>query len=61
MYAGEDFDGDDESATLTHTVRGGDYTGELADTVKVSVKDNDPRGVTVTPTTLDIISGSSRL
>ena len=27
VFAGEDFDGEDDSATLTHTVRGGDYTG----------------------------------
>ena len=58
VYAGEDFDGDDDSATLTHTVRGGDYTGELVDRVKVTVTDNDTRGVTVTPTTLSVISGS---
>ena len=30
MYAGEDFDAEDDSADLTHTVRGGDYTGVLA-------------------------------
>ena len=27
VFAGEDFDGEDDTATLTHTVRGGDYTG----------------------------------
>ena len=34
VYAGKDFDGDDDSATLTHTVRGGDYTGERVESVK---------------------------
>ena len=59
VYAGEDFDGDDDSATLTHTVRGGDYTGERVESVKVSVDDDDTHGVTVTPTDLAVFSGSS--
>ena len=59
VYAGEDFDGDDDSATLTHTVRGGDYTGERVESVKVSVDDNDIHGVTVTPMALAVFSGSS--
>ena len=28
VYAGEDFDADNDMATLTHTVSGGDYTNE---------------------------------
>ena len=61
VYAGEDFDGDHDTVELTHTVRGGDYTGVSAEpsTVKVTVGDNDPRGVTVTPETLNIVAGSS--
>ena len=40
-----------DTATLTHTVRGGDYTGVAASTVSVTVEDNDDirRGVTVAP------------
>ena len=30
VYAGEDFDAENDTATLTHTVRGGDYTGVAA-------------------------------
>ena len=58
VYAGEDLDADDDTATLTHTVRGGDYTGVAADTVAVTVDDNDTRGVTVAPTSLNIAAGS---
>ena len=45
VYAGEDLDAENDTATLTHTVRGGDYTGVAADTVSVTVDDNDTRGV----------------
>ncbi len=58
VFAGEDLDADDDTATLTHTVRGGDYTGVAADTVSVTVDDNDTRGVTVAPTSLDIAAGA---
>ena len=58
VFAGEDFDAEDDTATLTHTVRGGDYTGVSANTVAVTVDDNDDRGVTVTPTSLDIAAGA---
>ena len=60
VYAGEDLDADDDTATLTHTVRGGDYTGVPAGTVSVTVDDNDDirRGVTVAPPSLDIAAGA---
>ncbi len=58
VFAGEDFDAEDDTATLTHTVRGGDYTGVSANTVPVTVDDNDTRGVTVVPATLNIASGA---
>ena len=45
VYAGEDLDAENDTATLTHTVRGGDYTGVPADAVSVTVDDNDVRGV----------------
>ena len=58
VYAGEDLDADDDTATLTHRVQGGDYTGVGADPVSVTVDDNDERGVTVAPTALNVASGS---
>ena len=63
VFAGEDFDGEDDTATLTHTVRGGDYTGvsvtPAPGTVTVTVEDNDPRGVTVSTNELNIAVGVS--
>ena len=70
VFAGEDFDAENDTATLTHRVRGGDYTGVQANseavrtagrvnsTVVVTVTDNDTRGVTVAPTELDIAAGA---
>ena len=72
VFAGEDFDAESDTATLTHRVRGGDYTGVQANsdaartatpprvdsTVMVTVTDNDMRGVTVAPTELDIAAGA---
>ena len=60
VYAGEDFDNDNDSATLTHKVRGGDYTGESAASVTVNVDDNDDtRSVTVSTATMRIFTGQS--
>ena len=58
VFAGEDFDAEVDRADLTHTVRGGDYTGVAAGTVTVTSDDNDERGVTVGPTSLDIAAGA---
>ena len=58
VYAGEDFDAENDTATLTHTIRGGDYTGVSADTIPVLVGDNDMRGVTVTGSPLNIAAGA---
>ena len=62
VYAGEDQDADDDTATLTHTVRGGDYTGVAAMpvSVPVTVTDDDDarRLVTVAPTSLNIAAGA---
>ena len=58
VYAGEDLDADDDTATLTHSVQGGDYTGVAAGTVSVAVDDNDTQGVTVQPTALNIAAGA---
>ena len=64
VFAGEDFDAEHDTATLTHTVRGGDYTGVSVSpapgTVSVTVGDNDVRGVAVSATgTLTIAAGAS--
>ena len=70
VFAGEDFGAENDTATLTHTVRGGDYTGVQANseavrtagrvnsTVVVTVTDNDTRGVTVAPAELNIAAGA---
>ena len=61
VYAGEDFDAENDTATLTHTIRGGDYTGVSASpsTVPVIVNDNDPRGVRVSTDTVNIAAGAT--
>ena len=58
VFAGEDFDAEIDMADLTHTVRGGDYTGVAAGTVTVTSRENDLRGVTVGPNTLNIVAGA---
>ena len=59
VYTGEDFDAVDDTATLTHTVRGGDYTGVPAKSVEVTVTDDDEEGVTVSTTALAVVAGTS--
>ena len=59
VFAGEDDDAVNDSATLTHTVRGGDYTGEFASGVVVTVGDDDDVGVTKSTNSLDIAAGAS--
>ena len=61
VYAGEDFDAENDTATLTHTIRGGDYTGVSATppTVSVMVDDDDERGVPVSTSSLMIAAGST--
>ena len=61
VYAGEDFDGENDTATLTHTIRGGDYTGVSASppTVSVMVEDDDEQGVTVSTGSLTIAAGAT--
>ncbi len=63
VSAGQDADADDESAvTLTHTVAStadSEYNGISADTVTVSITDDDgaPPGITVSKSTLDLEEG----
>ena len=50
----------DAAVTLTHTVTGtGEYAGVTADSVTVTITDNDSAGVTVSESTLDINEGGS--
>ena len=41
VSADDDPDADDDTATITHTVSGGDYEGETADDVTVTVEDKE--------------------
>ena len=46
-----------DTATVTHTVSGGDYASFAASSVSVTVQDNDVAGVAVSPTSLTIDEG----
>ncbi len=63
VFAGEDFDAETDEAILTHTVRGGDYTGVAVSptpgTVSVTVTDNDTWGVSVSTRLLSIAAGAN--
>ena len=53
VSAGEDLDAADDTATITHTVStvsGGDYEGETADAVDVTVEDDEAEATAVTLT-----------
>ena len=58
VFAGEDSDAESDTADLTHTVRGGDYTGVPAAPITVTSTENDQRGVTVGPAALNIVAGA---
>ena len=47
-----------ETATLTHTISGGDYGSETIPDVTVNIEDDDTRGVLITKDTLPITSDS---
>ena len=48
VSADGDVDGDDDTAEITHTVRGGDYASESAKPVDVTVIDDETASTTVT-------------
>ena len=54
VTAESDDDGEDDSATLAHTVRGGGYGGVAVSTVEVTVTDDDTKGVIVSEATLQL-------
>ena len=53
VSAAEDGDASQDTATVTHTVAGGDYASFAASSVAVTVTDNDTPGVTVSPLVAD--------
>ena len=59
VSAAEDGDASQDTATVTHTLAGGDYAGQTAPSVGVTVTDNDTPGVTVTPMSLTVNEGGS--
>ena len=59
VSAAEDGDPLEDTATVTHTVSGGDYGAITAQDVAVTVTDNDMPGVTVAPTSLTVNEGST--
>ena len=59
VRASEDADSAQDTATVTHTVSGGDYASVTASDVAVTVTDNDTAGVTVSPTMLTVPEGST--
>ena len=60
VSAAEDADLSRDTATVTHTLAGGDYEAFAAPDVAVVVTDNDTPGVTVSPTELTVGEGSTR-
>ena len=58
VRAGQDDDGSDDSATLSHTASGADY-GSVTEDLPVTVTDDDTAGIVLTPTTLRVTEGGS--
>ena len=58
VRAGQDDDGSNDSATLTHTGSGADY-GSVTEDLPVTVTDDDTAGIVLTPTTLRVTEGGS--
>ena len=59
IRAGEDLDGEDETATLTFDPRGADYDGAPSATSTVNLADDETRGVTLSESTLAVPEGGS--
>ena len=59
IRAGEDLDGEDETATLTFDPRGADYDGAPSATSTVNLTDDETRGVTLSESTLAVPEGGS--
>ena len=59
VSAAEDDDSTEDTATVTHTVAGGDYDSFAASSVAVTVTDDDTPGVTFAPTSLTVGEGGT--
>ena len=60
VSAADDPDGEpDDPVTLSHTVRGGDYDRQRVDNVRVTIRENETRGITATPASLPIDEGDT--
>ena len=59
ISAAEDDDGADDSASISLTAQGADYKSVTAN-VQIDVSDNDPRGLTIAPSTLGLTEGSAK-
>ena len=59
VSAANDSDSTDDTVTLSHDPSGGGYASADTETVAVTVKDNDDKGVSIDPTTLNIVEGDS--
>ena len=59
VSAAQDEDGANESATVTHTVGGGDYASETLQDVTVTVDDDETTSVTIDPKGITIQPGES--
>ena len=58
VKAGQDDDGANDTATLTHTTSGGDYAS-VSNTLPVTVTDDDSRGVVLSETGLTVTEGDA--
>ena len=54
VEAEQDADGEDDAATVTHAVSGGGYDGVSVDSVRMTVLDDDTKGVDVSTSELNI-------
>ena len=59
IRAGEDDDGADETVTLTHDPSGADYGSVSNATVRFTLNDDDPRGLTLSASTLSVPENDS--
>ena len=59
VQAGEDNDGDADSASLTFAISGGDYGTVTHSAISVPVTDNDDKGITLNPATLPVDEGAA--
>ena len=58
IRVGEDTDTEPDSVTLTHSASGGDY-GSVSKTLKVTITDNDSRGLDISQAALTVTEGDA--